>query len=101
MKKSVNIYSIALVIVLIGIFAFTMIPEATISGKVSSGGDPLPGVDVSVQGSNQGTVTNMQGNYSLEVGGEADTLVFSSLGYRTQKINIGGKSTINVQLQEE
>ncbi|MDF9799443.1 hypothetical protein OKW21_004706 [Catalinimonas alkaloidigena] len=101
MKKSVGFFSVTFIAMLMAIFAFTMVPEATISGKVTSGGDPLPGVDVSVQSSNQGTVTNMQGNYSLEVGGEADTLVFSSLGYKTQKVAIGGRSTINVQLQEE
>ncbi|WPP49256.1 carboxypeptidase-like regulatory domain-containing protein [Catalinimonas niigatensis] len=98
MKKL--IYMLPTLGMLIFLLAFHA-PEATISGKVTSGSEALPGVDVSVQGSNQGTVTNMQGNYSLEVGNDADTLVFSSLGYQTQKVAIGGKTTINIQLKEE
>jgi hypothetical protein len=80
--------------------AFTSAQQQTISGKVTSGGEALPGVDISVQGSNQGTVTNMQGNYSLQVSGEADSLVFSNLGYETKKVAIGSKTSINVQLEE-
>ncbi|WKN29664.1 carboxypeptidase-like regulatory domain-containing protein [Porifericola rhodea] len=99
MKK---ISLIILAVLVIGaVFAFIQAPEATISGKVSSGGEPLPGVDVSVSGTNQGTVTNLEGKYSLEVGSNADTLIFSSLGYQTKKVAINGKNTINVQLSEE
>lgn len=98
MKKI--LYTLPIFSMLLFLLAFHA-PEATISGKVTSGGEALPGVDVSVQSSNQGTVTNMQGSYSLEVGADADTLVFSSLGYQTQKVAIGGKATINVQLREE
>lgn len=83
------------------LLAFTSAQQQTISGKVTSGGEALPGVDISVQGSNKGTVTNMQGSYSLQISGEADTLVFSSLGYETKKVEIGAKSSINVQLVED
>jgi hypothetical protein len=98
MKKLISV--VPILSMLVFLLAFH-IPKATISGKVTSGGKGVPGVDVSVQGSNQGTVTNMQGNYSLEVGAKADTLVFSSLGYKTQKVAIGSRTTIDVQLQEE
>ena len=82
------------------LMAFIQVPQKTIEGKVTSGGDPLPGVDVSVQGSNVGTVTNMKGEYSLQANAD-DTLVFSSLGYVNQKVAVSGKSTINVRMPEE
>lgn len=82
------------------LFAF-YVPQATISGKVTSAGKGVAGVDVSVQGSNQGAVSNMQGNYTVEAGAKADTLIFTSLGYQTQKVAIGGRTTINVELKAE
>lgn len=82
------------------LMAFSQMPEKDISGTVTSGGDPLPGVDVSVQGSNAGTVTNMKGEYSLQASA-GDTLIFSSLGYVDQKVAVSGRSTINVRMPEE
>jgi len=92
-----NIVPIVLVLFLM---ASGELPQQTISGKVTSGGDPLPGVDVSIKGANIGTVTNMQGMYNLEAN-KIDTLVFSSLGYKDKTIAAAGKSTINVRMEEE
>lgn len=86
--------------VIFAIMAFVNVPDQTVSGKVTSGGEPLPGVDVSIKGTNQGTVTNMKGDYSLEAA-EIDTLVFSSLGYKDKVVAVSGKSTVNVKLEEE
>ncbi len=99
MKKTINILTITFA--LITIFAFNLAPQAAITGQVTSDGKPLPGVDVSVKKSNQGTVSDMKGNYSLDVGGDADTLVFSNLGYQTQRVAIKGRKAINVQMKEE
>ena len=51
-----------------------------------------------VQGTNNGTVTDLDGNYQLTVADEADTLVFSYVGYATQNIAIGNRTTINVEM---
>ncbi|MFP4089813.1 MAG: carboxypeptidase-like regulatory domain-containing protein [Cyclobacteriaceae bacterium] len=99
MKKQMKYYALFGSFVLLSAFTL-LVQEKQVSGQVSSGGEALPGVDVSVQNSNAGTVTNMKGQYSISVGDDADTLVFSSLGYETQKVAIGGKESINVQLQE-
>ena len=74
-----------------------------VSGKVTSGADqtPLPGVNVLVKGSGTGTVTNVDGNYSLNVSDENDTLIFSSIGYLTQEISLAGRSVVNVALSED
>lgn len=62
-------------------------------------GDPLPGVTVQVKGANTGTVTDAEGKYALDVP-ENGTLVFSSVGFKTQEIAVNGKSTINVKMGE-
>ena len=73
-----------------------------ISGKVTdSSGLPLPGVTVVLKGTNQGTITDGDGNYNLSnIPGNA-TLIFSFVGLKTQELPVSGKSYINVVLQEE
>lgn len=74
----------------------------TISGKVSSAEDhsPLAGVTVVIQGSggNQGTTTDVSGNYSINASA-GDTMVFSYVGYTSKQIPVGGQTVINVSLQ--
>ncbi|MCC5929030.1 MAG: TonB-dependent receptor [Cyclobacteriaceae bacterium] len=69
----------------------------TVTGKVSSREDPsgLPGANVIVEGTSTGTVTDISGNYNIEVTTGA-TLVFSSVGYISEKIVVGNQSVINV-----
>ncbi len=80
---------------------FAWAQTRTISGTVTSAdnGSPLPGVTVMVKGTTNGTVTDANGKYSLQVGNNAKTLVFSFVGMQTQEIAIDGKSTINVVLK--
>lgn len=64
-------------------------------------GVPIPGVNVTVQGvKNVGTVTDFDGNYSLEVGGDS-TLVFSYIGYKTKKVPVNNQSTLDVSLEDD
>lgn len=71
----------------------------TIKGQVTSETEgPLPGVNVVVQGTQQGTMTNANGNYSIEVPGPDAILVFSFISYNTQSITVGSQTTINVVL---
>ena len=72
----------------------------TITGTITSLEGVLPGVNVIEKGTKNGTTTDFDGNYSIKVTNGA-TLVFSSLGFKTQEINIDGKSTINVILKED
>lgn len=71
----------------------------TVSGTVTDAADgqPLPGVNVSVQGTSNGAMTNVDGTYSIEVG-NGTTLVFSFIGYATQNVSVNGQTTINVVL---
>lgn len=72
----------------------------TIKGIVTAdGGLPLPGVTVLVKGTTNGTATDFDGNYEI-TGNTNDVIVFSFIGYTTQEVTIGSKTTINVTLEE-
>ncbi|MBD3270613.1 TonB-dependent receptor plug domain-containing protein, partial [Candidatus Peregrinibacteria bacterium] len=72
----------------------------TISGKVTTLEDnsPLPGVNVLAKGTSVGTVTDVNGTYSISVPEEANTLVFSYVGYTSEEIQIGNRSVVDVAL---
>ena len=67
---------------------------------VDSNGEPLIGVNVSVKGTTIGIITDMDGNYALEVPANS-TLVFSYIGYRSQEIPVGNQTSVNVTLIED
>lgn len=71
-----------------------------VSGRVTSAEDQsaLPGVNVVIKGTTTGTMTDIDGNYRLEVLGEADVLVFSFIGLVSQEVSTQGKSQVNVSM---
>lgn len=72
----------------------------TVKGKVTSQTEgPLPGVNIVVQGTTQGTMTDAEGNYSIQVPGPEAVLVFSFISYTTQTVTVGNQTTIDVVLQ--
>jgi TonB-linked SusC/RagA family outer membrane protein len=74
----------------------------TITGKVvSSTAEPLIGVTVLVKGTNAGTVTDIEGNYSVNAPSDAKSLVFSSIGYVSAEIPIGSGNNIDVMMNED
>ncbi|MCD6355109.1 MAG: SusC/RagA family TonB-linked outer membrane protein, partial [Prolixibacteraceae bacterium] len=73
--------------------------QKSITGMVTDDtGQPLPGVTVLIKGTMQGTVTNVDGKYSITNIPENATLVFSFVGMKTQEIEVGNQSTINVSM---
>lgn len=75
--------------------------NSTVSGTVSDDtGLPLPGVNVVEKGTSNGTSTDFDGNYTINVGNNA-ILVFSSLGYETKEIAVNGQRTIDTFLAED
>ncbi|MEX0883746.1 MAG: SusC/RagA family TonB-linked outer membrane protein, partial [Cyclobacteriaceae bacterium] len=73
-----------------------------VSGTVtSSNGEHIPGVSILVKGTFVGTVTDLDGNYSLNVPNEDDILVFSSIGYLTQEVPLNGRAVIDIVMAED
>jgi TonB-linked SusC/RagA family outer membrane protein len=85
-------------------FMVSTVPQpTTVSGKVtsSSDGTALPGVNILVKGSTTGTVTDIEGNYTIEVPDENTVLTFSFIGFVPEEIAIAGRSSIDVALVDD
>ena len=67
---------------------------------VDDTGEPLIGVSIQVQGTTTGTVTDLDGNFSLSVPANA-TLVVSYIGYQTQNVKVGAQNQIKVTLKSD
>ena len=74
--------------------------QRAVQGTVTeTDGAPIPGVNVLVEGTTQGTITDVEGEYRIDVPENSNTLVFSFVGYKTQEVSIGTQTTIDVQLE--
>ncbi|MEX2513292.1 MAG: TonB-dependent receptor [Cyclobacteriaceae bacterium] len=73
-----------------------------VSGTVTSSvGENIPGVSILVKGTFIGTVTDIDGKYSLNVPNEDDILVFSSIGFLTQEVPLNGRAVIDIVMAED
>jgi TonB-dependent starch-binding outer membrane protein SusC len=74
--------------------------DRTVSGTVTgSDGLSLPGVNVIVEGTSKGTTTDSDGKYSLSLGSNENTLVFTFVGYKTTTVDASGRTTVDVVLE--
>ena len=86
---------------LLCLFPLGIAAQSVVRGTVTDeAGEPVIGATVKVQGSNEGAITDFEGNYSVKAASNA-TLSFSYVGYVPQEVNVGGRSTINVTLAED
>lgn len=91
------------VIFVILLFVGTMMSsQRVITGVVTDAktNDPLIGANILVKGTNEGTITDLDGSYSLTCPSGADFLIFSYTGYKEQEIKIGTENVINITLSE-
>ncbi|WP_296622857.1 SusC/RagA family TonB-linked outer membrane protein [Marivirga sp.] len=76
--------------------------DRVVSGSVTeASGSGIPGATVLIKGTQNGTVTDFEGNYKIEVKNQQATLVFSAIGYKKKQVKVGSKSKINVVLKED
>lgn len=80
----------------------TWAQSRNISGTILSAEDnmPLPGVNVRIKGTNRGTITDIDGTYTIGVDSD-ETLVFSYIGFLTQEVTVGNQNSIDVLLQTD
>ncbi|WP_439583871.1 SusC/RagA family TonB-linked outer membrane protein [Dyadobacter bucti] len=84
-----------------GISQRTLAQSPTVTGKVTDEkGEGIPGASVTVKGTQQGTLTTVEGTYSLEAAGNA-TLVFSFVGYLKEEIAVNNRSVIDITLKTD
>lgn len=89
-----------LLLVVIGVLAFSGLNAQTVSGTVTSStdGSPLIGATVLVQGTTTGAFTDDDGKFSVTAGSDA-TLIISYVGYSRIEVPVSGRSTVNVELE--
>jgi TonB-linked SusC/RagA family outer membrane protein len=75
----------------------SILQEKVISGTVTDeSGSPLPGVSIQVKETGKGTITDLNGNYSIEISDEVKTLIFSFMGMKKQEVEVLDQSIINI-----
>lgn len=101
MKKNQIFFKTAFSFLVLALFVFMSNAQTrNLTGKViGNDGLGIPGVTVLVKGTTTGTVTSIDGDYSLNVGSDATILVFSYVGMKAQEIEIGNQTVINVNLK--
>jgi len=106
-KKSLKFFRILMLLFLIVnltvMGAGESLQQRRVTGTVtdSKTGDPLPGVNIVVQGTTTGTVTDMSGKYSIDVPNANAVLVYSFISYVNQAVTVGSQAEINISLIEE
>lgn len=76
--------------------------DRTIKGKITDeNGEPLGGATILVKGTTIGAVTDLEGNYTISVPDDAETLVFTFIGFVKQEVNIAGRSAIDIVMQPD
>ena len=90
-----------ILLMFLGIASFA-VAQRTISGKISSStGEPLVGASVVLKGTTNGSVTDLDGNYTLQVPQNATSLIVSFVGYTTQEVVLGSSNTLDITVQED
>ncbi len=80
-----------------------LLQTISITGTVTSteDGEGLPGVNVIVKGTSQGTVSDVDGNYKIDVPDASSIIVFSSVGYQREEVTVGNRTVINMVLSPD
>ena len=99
--KPVNLKSIILLILILSGSTFVFGQNRAVTGKVTASdtGETLPTATVAVKGSTRGVLTDMNGNYRIEILAGDAVLKFSFVGYEPQEVEIGNSAVINVALK--
>ncbi|GAA4232835.1 TonB-dependent receptor [Postechiella marina] len=94
-------YGKVLLYFLVFFTSMTSIGQNGIKGTVSDQNGPLPGANIIVKGTSNGTQSDFDGNYSLKNVANTDVLVVSFLGYKSKEVDVSSQTTINIILEED
>lgn len=99
MKQRYPIFTLMLFFVMTSFAAFA---QRTVSGTVKdTGGNGMPGVNVIVKGTSAGTSTDATGHYTISISDDASVLVFSFIGFATQEVAVGTRTSVDVGMVED
>ena len=96
-----NLQRFILITTIVGFFQTSFSQNTTVTGKVTDEqGEGVPGVTIIIKGTNNGTLTDLEGNYTLSAS-ETDTLQFNFVGFKTVIEQVGTRSIIDVNMEAE
>ena len=99
-RRLLRVVSLIVPLLLISIWSFGQ--PITVRGKVKEkAGNPIPGATVVVKGTAQGTVTDQDGNYTLNNVNSNALLDYSFVGMKTVEIAVNGRTTIDIELEAD
>jgi TonB-linked SusC/RagA family outer membrane protein len=87
--------------VFLTVLCTSMAYSQDVSGTVSDASGPLPGASILVKGTTNGTQTDLDGKFTIRNVGANAVLVFTYIGLKQQEVNVAGKTSVNIVLQED
>ena len=102
-KKLIYCLCRTLILLLLWTTGIVFAQEFTVTGTITdqTTGEPLPAVNILVKGTQTGTISGVDGNYSITVPGSDAVLVFSFVGYTTLEEPVNGRSRVDVVMEED
>lgn len=100
-QKLFNVFLTCLLCLTTTAAAYAQQPVKVTGKVIDNTNEGVPGVNVSVKGGSLGTITDIDGNYKIDVPNSKSVLVFSFIGYETQEIAVGNKTVINVTMKDD
>src|SRR5688572_19121055 len=99
-RWSANVLTFIFIFCFCLLASFAAQAQRTVTGKVLSGDDqsPLPGVNILVKGTTNGTITDASGAFSIPAVAESDVLVFSFVGFISQEMVVSSRTTFDIVL---
>lgn len=98
-----QIIILILIIGVSGVYSSSASQQNQVSGRITdaSTGEPMPGVNIVVKGTSIGTLSDVNGRYSLNVTSGDAVLVYSFIGYTTKEVSLAGRSIVDLELSPE
>src|SRR5262245_33996487 len=90
------------VIALVLLHVITYAQSKTVTGNVQDeAGSGLPGVNILVKGTNNGTTSDAEGNFNISMPGTDAVLIFSFIGFQTQEVSVGSQTMIRITMRPD
>ncbi len=98
MSRRITVYRLTFTL-LLGLISLATLAQDIISGTVlDEENTPLPGVSIIIKGTTNGTITDLDGNFTVNVPEGSEFLIFSFIGFQSQEVNVLGRSTVNITM---
>jgi TonB-linked SusC/RagA family outer membrane protein len=98
--KTISLFKKSILSLLFLVSSFVSAQQSVGGTVVDPEGVPLPGVNVVIKGTNTGTSTDFDGNFSIQAA-DTDVLVFSFVGFQNQEVEVGDNTSLSISLEEE